>query len=376
MGVQQAGNILSGGLRELSEIKNKLVELENGKKKCIELSEKEKQLTRQIQTMEKQLAERIDSVTKARRSELQGTYDEQLLKLKSRVKNVQTRKGKQKNNRISERIEEETAELREEKEQYLDDMAQLYRGEKLPGWLNNRYFHAITQPLTVTDFIAILLTLLFSLFIIPCGVYYSFFRPKTILLAACYVVCVVFFGGGYLLLRFRVREKHQEMFGQIRELRKKLVRVGRDMRKIARQIHKDRDESVYGLEEFDKELSELDEEIRTIENEKKRALKEYENNTRKEIAAELKAEVKEELETLRKEQDETYRAQRQKEEKVKNLSVLVSERYTIYLGKENMDVVLLDQLEEIMRAGEAFTIGEALNVQKIKEKQTRSNEKM
>lgn len=61
------GNVLSGGLDELDSMKKALVELEKNKAQNAELAEKEEQLEKQISAMEKELSEKILSVTKSRK---------------------------------------------------------------------------------------------------------------------------------------------------------------------------------------------------------------------------------------------------------------------------------------------------------------------
>ena len=87
-------NILSAGIDGLRELKQMLVCLQEDKAKNAELTEKEEQLEKQIQALEKQLSDRIASVAKARGAELSATYDEQLDKTKNRLRKVRAKKDK------------------------------------------------------------------------------------------------------------------------------------------------------------------------------------------------------------------------------------------------------------------------------------------
>ena len=366
-------NVLSAGLNELQSMKKMLMELEKTKAENQLLSEKEVQLEKQIQAMEKQLSDKIASVTRARKAELETTYNEQMDKTKNRAKKVRAKKEKLKSSKVSERIKEETGELQEEKRQYADEIRAIYKSEKLPRLLNNPFLHAIYQPVMLRDILIICLTLAVVLFVLPCGIYFGFFRPKTSMLILTYIVTVLVFGALYLFIGWYTKERHAEAFTQIKQLRRKINKKRREIYRLSRQIRKDKDESGYGLDKYNQEITELEDDIETIEKNKKSAVKKFDSETKKVIANELAAECEEELSSLKCQYEETYSAQRAAEEKMKSLSVTVTEKYNTYIGKENMDIVLLEQLEEIIQAGDARTIREALSIQKARAREAQEN---
>ncbi|MDE7299216.1 MAG: hypothetical protein K2N94_10375, partial [Lachnospiraceae bacterium] len=257
------GNVLSGGLDELVSMRKALVELEKNKAQNAELTEKEAQLEKQISAMEKELSEKIASVTRTRKGELEKAYDEQIEATKGRQKKVRAKKDKLKSSKISERIGAETAVLHEEKSRLKDEIRGVYKSDKIPRALNRSLFHAVYQPIGWRDILIIALVLIVTLFVIPCGVYTIFFKPRTGLLVATYIVTVLLFGAAYVFFGWITKEKHPEAFRQIRELRRGLVKNRRDIRKMERSIRKDKDESGYGLDKFNQELSELENELET-----------------------------------------------------------------------------------------------------------------
>ena len=128
--------------------------------------------------------------------------------------------------------------------------------------------------------------------------------------------------------------------------------------------------SGYGLDKFNQELSELENELDTIAEEKKKAVRKFETETKKVIADELTAECAGELGRLRREHEETYNAQRSAEEQIKSISMVITEKYSPYIGRENMDITLLEQLEQLLQSGEAGTVGEALGVYRSRRETT------
>jgi len=139
---------------------------------------------------------------------------------------------------------------------------------------------------------------------------------------------------------------------------------GKKIRDIRKGIRNDSDESVYGLEQYDTELEEIEAEIRKIAEEEKEALNNFEKVTATELTNGIKERYQEELSSLRTSLDTISAEQKKAEEKVKELALMLSKQYESYLGKENMTVERLDRLILRIEKGEAATIGEALALEK------------
>lgn len=355
-------NVLSAGIDELYSMKQTLLELNELKEKNAELAASEEQLEKEIEIREKQLAEKVATVTKSRRAELEAVYDEQVEQTKNRMRKVRAKKQKLKNSKVSERIEIETAELLEEQNRCREEIKEIYKINKIPKFLNNVFVHALYLPQEIRDILIIVAALVVTLFIIPCGIYYFLLPNKTIYLIVTYIITVLLFGGLYLLVYRKTKEKHSEAFSQIRSLRKKLAGKQKEIHATERSIRKDKDESGYGLDKFNQELVELDADISRISEEKKNALKKFENETKKVIANEITGESAKDMKELKTRHEKTYEEQRRTEEKIKTLTVTITDRYNTYIGRENMDIAMLDQLAGIIEAKKAETIREALQI--------------
>ncbi len=356
------GNILSAGLNELRELKELLVSLENDRALNSELSAKEEQMEKQIQMLKKQLSDKTALVAKQRSAELCATYDEQLEKTKSRLKKVRAKKEKEKSTLVSDRIVAETSEVREEGRQLEEQIKQLYKESRIPRFLNNTFVHALYIPQSVKDILIILLTLVAVLFLLPCGIYYLVFRPETIFLIVLYIVTVLVFGGIYVAVGKVTKERHPKTFEKVKSLRRELKGNRKKIHSMERAIRKDKDESQYDLEKFNSELKELEDEIERISADKKTALKKFDTETKAVIAADLAAEFAKELDPLQDLHQQTYEQQRRAEESVKNLSMKLTSEYNSYLGKENLDIGMVDELIRIMEAGMAATVKDALSL--------------
>jgi len=146
----------------------------------------------------------------------------------------------------------------------------------------------------------------------------------------------------------------------VKLIRDKIKRLKKRIGKMEKNIRKDKDESLYGLEKYDEELTGLEHELDDVIKSKKQALSEFENTAKKDITDEIKARYAEELNRMKQENDAAYKAQADAESQIKTLSIDISSKYETYIGKENLSVPALDSLLEIMENGNARNIGEAI----------------
>lgn len=358
-------NILSGGLEDLNGLKNILTELDGYKDKSDALVTEEAKLEKTIKNKEKAIADEIAATIKKRKDEIEATYDEQLEKTRSRIKKIRGRKEKSKSAKISERIEAETFQLREEYRQMLLESKAMLKQNKVPSFSNWKLFYALFLPRGMGDLAIIAVTLVVILLILPCFVYfYVIPEENMIYLILIYFITVIFFGGLYMLIDNGIKDKHKETIKRVYRLRLQIIDNKKKRDKIRKGILKDKDESQYGLDNFDQELSELDNELNSITEQKKEALSVFENTTRMIIGEEIRARSQDELNVLKKEYGQVYVEVRDTEDKIKNLSMETANHYEAYMGKEFMSIDKLNILIDIMTDNDLKTISEAIGYYK------------
>ncbi len=358
-------NILSGGLDSLHELKDILLELNEYMDHNDVLASEESKLEKTIKNKEKAIADEIVSTTRKRKDEIEATYNEQLDKTRTRIKKIQDRKEKSKSAKMFERIEAETSQLKEEYRQMVLESKAIRKQNKIPSFYNSRLFYALFLPKGMGDMAIIIMTLVTILLVIPC-VFYFYVIPQEnmIYLILIYFITVIFFGGLYMLIDNNVKDKHLESIKKVYRLRSEISDNKRKRDIIRRRILKDKDESRYGLDSFNRELSELDNELKSIMEQKKDALSVFENTTRHIIGKEIKARSQEELNTLKKEYGQIYVEIKETEDKVKTLSMKIANDYEAYLGKEFMSVDKINILCDIMADNDLKTISEAIGYYK------------
>ena len=354
--------ILHGGVEELNTIKEHVLELTGYQERNAELIKEEARLEKLISAKEKDLTDETETTLKKRKSELTAAYESQLATLNARHKKIKSKKEKDKGVKVSERIADETAELRESNKALALEMKTKLKTGKAPRFCNTTLFYAFFMPRTPGEFLIFLLGLLVVFLVVPFGIYLLFFAEKAgeLALALIYVVMILLVGCLYLTINNRVKEKHLDTIREVRSIRKQYVGNKKSIRKIKSGIKKDADESTYGLEQYDDELSEISAEIKRITEEEKNELNKFEATTAPQIRAEIKNRYEEELTSLREKYKEICEEQKNVEDKVKNQALMMSKQYESYLGKDMLTVQKLDRLIARINAGEAATIGEAL----------------
>ena len=360
-----SSNLLSGNVEVLEEIKEHLLELQGYKSKYSTLSLDEDRFEKSIKSMEKSISEEIEDTTKTRRQEIEATFDKQINKTGSHLRKTKDKRDKRKNTKVSERIKLETATLHEENNKLRLETKAIIKQKRVPSLCNTRLFYAMYYPGNLGDFLIILFTLLLTLFAIPCGIYFFVLPEEKIsYLIIIYIISVIVFGGLYLLIGERTKEKHREALIQMRGLRKQ-ARVNRkEMGIIRKNILKDSDESGYGLEKYDEELVRLEQDMTKITEQKKEALLLFENSTRQVITAEIKGRFEDKLNALKKDYERISGETGKTDQKIKALTIKIASEFEPFLGKDLMTLERLDSLINIIMAGNASTISEAITFYK------------
>lgn len=355
-------NILQGGLQEVTTIKESVIELNE----CIQqkniLEMNEKQLEDSIEKKEKDIEDEIKKVTRQRRDQVESSFDEQINHVKVKLKSVESKREKAKKKAVMERIDMETADFRSEDEELYLAGKSVFKQENIPFLYNNRLFFALYFPSGMGDFGIILLTLAIAFFAVPFGIYHLLFEGEgTLYLALSYVMVILVFGGLYLVIG-KTKYKHLEALNRVRAMRKNIQESKKRQRKIKQEIKKDKDESHYGLGEFDKEIETYKETINEMLEEQKKALLEFDQGTAEEIKQQITEANQEALDSLKIEYQDIYQKGKENLEKLNRISTTLSTKYESVLGKEFLTLPKLELMEEAISDGDAENIGEAMTL--------------
>lgn len=357
-------NILAAGIDTLLEMKEQVLELDGCRARVDELTVEDERLERAVSIKEKQIAEEITDTVKRRKEEVAGTFTEEEEKLRSREKKLRAKKEKFKNGKMSERIEAETAGLMEENEQLAGEAKSVFKQSHTPRICNTALYYGLFMPKNVQDFAICTVAFVLLFVAVPVGAYFLIPEPKAWYWIVIYLVAILLFGGLYVLIHNHTKSKYTETLAKGRRIRSRIRLNRKTMAKIRRQIEKDKDESVYGLDRFDQEIEEVRREMEETVERRKDALAEFENVTKEAIAEEIRSRNQDELERMKEQHGQTYQELKDTQDKVKQKTLYIAENYEALLGKEFVTATVLEHMLELMDQNKADTIGAALALYK------------
>lgn len=362
-----SNNILKKGSKELKAIKKELLTLEEYKDKQKKLVSEESKIVKSIRNKEKECEDEILSTTRKRRNQIEESYDKQLGKNQAQTKKIKSDKDKQKWAKINERIKEETKELVSANSNIKSEIKTIMIKEKMPFICNTKLYFSVYNPKRPSDLLRILvagLVLFLALPLLLCRVILD--MDSTFALVMTYIVVIFVVGLIYIMIRNTINSWHRKSLLEIYDKREQIRLNDRKIKKIKKKIINDKDESGYGLEQYDKELKQLSKSLSGIAKDKKKALDTYENTTKNVISSEINARYQKEIDKLSQSLAKVREEIASFEDAISRGSLSFSDKYEPYLGKEFLTPDRIDALIDILDNNEAKNISEAINVYKTK----------
>jgi len=356
-------NILNGGLEDCRQLRSDVSELYASRTRSRDAENSATQTEKTIKAKEKAISDEINVATKKRQDEIGRSYDEEIAKLKSRSRKVKSKKGKTKQKEVALRIRRETADEREKERQLKLEIRSVYKRENVSGIYNTKLFYSLFMPQYLSEIPLLLLTLVVAFLAVPSAVYYLVFPEKwqtTLGMMLMYFGFVVLYILLYVVILNLTKGAHKEVFSEIKGLRAEIRANRGEMARIARRIRKDKDESEYNLDRFDDEMKDITDGIHRVLEEKKAALIDFEKDAKNVLADGVREKYREEMDGLKEYLVTTREEQKSSEARAKELTLLIAKQYEPYLGKENLALDIIDQMEARLDSGAAKTIGEAL----------------
>ncbi len=356
-------NILNGGVEVLGEIRGSLLHLDTLKKSSAEQAQTRQALEKEIAAKQKAMDKEIETTVSKRIQELENSFDSQIDKTRGRIKAEKTRRDKTKDEKVSQRIGEETADQHEEIRSIKQEIKGIFTKDHIFRIFNTRYFFALFLPGSISDYLLILLTVII-LAGLPFGVYTLLGLENIWLLVAMYAGELFVFGLAFFFIFKKVRNKHLAALREATDKRDRIKATKKNIKAKAHSIRKDRDESGYGLESFDQSIGELETTLEGIVEQKKQALTDFESTTKPDIVNEIRVKYVDDIEDLKKQNEEAVRVQKEADDEISAITMDISQNYEAYLGKENLRINVIDSLIEIINNGGALNISEALEAYK------------
>ncbi len=356
-------NVFNLGADYLLNAQDALRTLEDNKRQLNDNRQNEKKIKKNIVVEEKSIQDEIGATIKRRKEELAASYDKQLDGVHVKVRETQVKRDKRKNKYVSQRVEDETAEINEMNRQLLVEMKTLFKQKKVPAFCASPIYFSMYMPKRFMEFVGLIIFALIAVVLVPALVYMSL-RTKPLVLVIALTTALLVEFVIYFSVFCMTMLRHRDTLLESGKIRNQIHANKKQMKAVKNSIKKDKDESNYDLEKYDNRLAELEEEAKQIGSEKQVALTEFEQTSKALVVEEIEKrrcpkviEMKETLKRLTSESAEL-------EKIVKQQSLEYTQNYAQYLGASLSKAEGLADLISIMAEGDTKTVGEAIAVYK------------
>ncbi len=346
----------------LGDAKNAIENADRIKKSCSQLNLEEKQLERQLEAEKKAVEDEISLTIKKRQEEITASYDKEIGKEQDRLKKAKGKREKAKNQGMKERIAEETAPLYDHNREMRIKMKSLFQKERVPSFCRSTWYYALYMPRSLKEVGILFLAVLIFFAALPWGIYLLIQESarQTWMLIVIYLMDILLFGGLYLWIANRTKVEYIETIRKGRQIRDMIHTNHKKIRSIAKTIRKDRNEAIYNLEKFDDEIAKITQEIKELTTKKQEALTTFHTVTQTIISDEITSNSKIKIQEMEESHQRVEQKLKEKERELKTLSLEITDKYEIYLGKEFMQLDKLNELSRIIRMGQASNLTEAI----------------
>lgn len=350
-------NILLEDATKLVEVYEKIKKLDDAKNREKELSKKEEELEKRVSDKKKLIQTEIESTIKSRREEVLKTFIKEEEKIKELKDKTNKKREQYKNSKISERISYESKEFIDENKRIAEETKKYFKDEKVPSIYNTEFYYALFMPSSVKDVFFCILSFIIIFAVLPLGLYQ--FLPSVCkiyyMLGVINIACVIIFGGLYLYMYSLSRTKYRRIVEYGSANRKNIKRNKKIIRQIKKDIIKDKDDSKYGLEDYNKKIQNFEEELEELSKRRMDSLKIFDETTKDVILREIEEENSEHLKTLEDSLRTTEVELSKIRDVIKALSIEITEKYEVFLGKEFVNQKELEKLIEFSKTKDSST---------------------
>ncbi len=354
-------NLLQQDINALYQLREKLHTLNDYKQQLSENDRKESRLETELELKENMVQDEIKMAVVKRENEIVASFDEQIERQRNRMKKVQDKKERSKSEKVSRRIERETAELRGDSERLTQEVKNIFQQGNISRIFNTRLYFALFAPKGLGDIGIMLISLAIVLVALPILLYHFIFnRNNTLGLVVIYLVVLGITAGLYYLIYQATKQKNPTAISSGRAVRYKLRQNNNKIHKIKKKILKDKDESDYNLGEYDSEIKDINNKIADINRQKAEAVAVFRSSTSNILANDVRQKHENEMLETKEEYQQAHKACSRLEDQIKELSMKLASDYEVYIGKEFMNLPALDKLILIMQQNQLSKISEAL----------------
>lgn len=360
-------NVFNENVEYLKSALEDVMTLDKMKKALETLNIEEKRVQRAIELEEKSIQDETDTTLKQRKQEIAKTYDKELAANEEKIKRLQAKRNKHKNQKMNERVATETADIKEENRVLLTELDTLFKQQKAPAFCKSNLYYALFMTKGLIEFFIALGILLICCGAVPAMVSYigslTFLKGvkyEQMYFAFIFLIMVILVFLIYIIILNTTKVRHYGVLKEGRQIKEKIKANHKKIKAITNVIAKDKDESAYELDSYDQKLSQFKLEAAAIAENKQEALTIFENDTQKLVAKEIHDRRQPVLEKLKQDYKDVELKLGLGEDAIKELTLVIATKYETYLGKEFIRPDKLTDLITIMDEGDASTVSEAI----------------
>ena len=360
-------NVFDENVDYLYQVRADLEAVEQLKKELAEYKSQEKNLKKAIASEEKSIQDEINQTIRKRKNEIEKTYDDQIDTNKDKTRSVKAKRDKVKSKRMGERVSMETADLTEENRQLNMEMKTLFKAQHVPAFCKSDFFYSLFMTKRVSEFFVLLISLVVAyvgiptiMYMLSVNVFFKESKQMTLLSTLTVSLTLFVLGLIYVTILNRVKLRHYDILLEGRNYKDQIAANEKQMKAIKNKISKDKDDSVYGLDKYDDMLSELEDELDQISEEKQNALTVFENDTKQLLINEVNDRRLGKVEQMKADVEHVEESAVELDNNIQNASRAIVNNYGAILGKEFCNPDRVEDLISLMEDGSADTVSEAI----------------
>ncbi|MBQ9421652.1 MAG: hypothetical protein IJU30_07865 [Lachnospiraceae bacterium] len=339
----------------LTEALNVVDTLDADRQQLEQYNDTKKQLAKSLETLTRNIEREKTETVRSRRADIEQNYNQQIKAVESEITAINGRRQKARTEGVKSRIESNTAGLKQEIANLKQQISDYVKEHQAPGILKSRLYYSLFSPINVTDWIlCIILAALLVLAIV-----YAYYKQVTLPVFLTVLGVIVALIAIYVAIASNTKGKHPEAVLFCKNLMKGIEERGKAIKAIARNIEKDKDDTVYNLGDYDNEFAQKNQQKADINAEKTEALNQFDNNTKQVLTGEIDAKYAEDLRALQSDIALNADAVNTFSQKVAAGEKRLNSEFVQYVGTRNLTHEKVEQMIGMIDAGEATSVSDA-----------------
>lgn len=328
-----------------------------------------KKAEKKLEVTKKSMNEEISETIKKKYANIAAQYDKQISDLQTTLKQLRQQKDSTKRLKKEDRIQEQTAPLLTREAQLKASLKQLFDNKQVPHVCRNRLFYLLFMPNHAAAYFLDLLIIILCFFLIPLGIAYIIPQKGILISAIISFVCVIVFGGFYLLLDHTLKELHLDALKEGKKILASLRSNRKKIKKLIRSIKKDdNEEQDKEIKEHNYEIAKKEAQLDKITSDKKDALDTFQAATKKVIQNEIESRYEGTLIEQQNALNSLSEQLNESQTETTELLHIISEKYEPYIDSDFLSVEKVNILLSMLKNGEGNNISEAITIYRNQKK--------